>query len=138
MAAMTEGTIDSAPQGRSRPLAPSRPLALGVRRGLAHRCPACGEGRLYRSYLKVDDACEACDHALGEYPADDGPAYLTILLIGHLIVAPLLLFPFIWEWPAQYVLPMTLIPVAALILLVLPRVKGAFLGVLWATKAARG
>jgi len=108
---------------------------LGIKRGLAHRCPECGEGRLYRSYLKIEDFCEACGHALGHYRADDGPAYLTILLIGHLIVAPLLLFPFIWEWPAQYVLPMTLIPIAALILLVLPRVKGAFLGVLWATRS---
>jgi len=129
---MTEGTIQTI---ETAPPAGARPLWLGVRRGLMHRCPNCGEGRLYRSYLKIDEFCEACGHALGEYRADDGPAYLTILLIGHLIVAPLLLFPFIWQWPAQYVLPMTLIPVALLILLVLPRIKGAFVGVLWATKA---
>ncbi|HEX6859671.1 MAG TPA: DUF983 domain-containing protein [Caulobacteraceae bacterium] len=113
---------------------PSRPLGLGLRRGLAHRCPACGKGRLYRAYLKVEDLCSECGHALGQYRADDGPAYLTILLIGHLVVAPLLLFPFIWQLPVIYVLPMTLIPLALLILLLLPRIKGAFLGVLWATR----
>lgn len=121
---------DSAPQGRVRP------LWLGVKRGLAHRCPECGEGRLYRDYLKIDDVCETCGHPLGDYRADDGPAYITILLVGHLVVAPLLLFPFIWEWPAAVVVPLTLGPLAALVLMALPRVKGAFLGALWATKAA--
>lgn len=131
MAQMTDGTI--APT--TTPKAHGRPLMLGLKRGLAHRCPNCGKGRLYRAYLKVEENCEVCGHANGAYRADDGPAYLTILLIGHLVVAPLLLFPFIWEWPAQYVLPLTLIPIALLILAVLPRIKGAFIGVLWATKA---
>ena len=84
MAAMSDGVIDSVTESGARP------LGLGLRRGVAHRCPACGKGRLYRGYLKVEDSCEACGHALGDYRADDGPAYLTILLIGHLIVAPLL------------------------------------------------
>jgi len=112
-----------------------RTLWLGVRRGLAHRCPDCGRGRLYHRYLKVDDACEVCGHPLGEYRADDGPAYVTILLVGHLVVAPLLLLPFIWQWPTSVVLPMTLIPLAILVLIALPRVKGAFLGAMWAAKA---
>ena len=110
------------------------PFWLGVRRGLAHRCPECGKGRLYRDYLKIEDSCEVCAHPLGEYRADDGPAYITILLVGHLVVAPLLLFPFIWQWPAAVVVPLTLGPLAALVLMTLPRVKGAFLGALWATK----
>lgn len=115
--------------------APSPTLGLGVKRGLQHRCPACGEGRLYAKYLKVDVSCEACGHPLGDYRADDGPAYLTILLIGHLIVAPLLLFPFIWQWPAWAVLPLTLIPLAAAVLLMLPRIKGAWVGMMWAMRA---
>ena len=130
---MTESTMAS-PQ-ESAPDTHDRPLWLGVRRGLAHRCPECGQGRLYRDYLKIEDACEVCGHALGRYRADDGPAYVTILLVGHLVVAPLLFFPFIWEWPAAIVVPLTLGPLAALVLMTLPRVKGAFLGALWATKA---
>jgi uncharacterized protein (DUF983 family) len=127
---MTDEAVSTATQ---KPAA--HPVVTGLKRGLAHRCPACGEGRLYRAYLKADDSCEACGHALSAYRADDGPAYLTILLIGHLVVAPLLLFPFIWQWSAAVVLPLTLIPLALLILAVLPRIKGAFIGVLWATKA---
>lgn len=107
-------------------------FAAALVRGLRGRCPACGEGRLFWRYLKVSPRCQACDHDLGRYPADDGPAYFTILLVGHLVVAPLLLFPIIWEAPAALVLPATLIPLAGLTLAVLPRVKGAFIGALYA------
>lgn len=99
-------------------------------RGLRGRCPHCGEGRLYWKYLKVEPRCEACGCDLARYPADDGPAYFTILIVGHLIVGPLLFFPIIWKAPAMYVVPATLIPLAAATLLLLPRVKGAFIGVL--------
>jgi len=108
------------------------PLLTGLKRGLLHRCPNCGDGHLYTRYLKVDPECEACGHELGSYPADDGPAYFTILLVGHLFVAPLLFFHWIWEAPPMLVAPMTLIPLAGLTLLLLPRVKGGVIGALWA------
>jgi uncharacterized protein (DUF983 family) len=110
------------------------PMLVGLARGVRHRCPNCGEGRLYRAYLKVEPVCEACGHELGSYPADDGPAYFTILLVGHLIVAPLLFFRWIWEASPLIVAPLTLIPLAALTLLLLPRVKGAVIGALWAIR----
>ena len=113
---------------------PSPSLLTGLKRGLLHRCPNCGDGRLYMRYLKVDPECEACGHELGCYPADDGPAYFTILLIGHLVVAPLLFFPWIWEASPLVVAPLTLIPLAALTLALLPRVKGGVIGALWAIK----
>lgn len=106
--------------------------AEAMLRGLRHRCPSCGEGKLYWRYLKVEPQCQACHHDLAQYPADDGPAYFTILLVGHLIVAPLLLFPVIWQAPAYYVLPATLIPLCALTLALLPRIKGAVIGLLYA------
>jgi uncharacterized protein (DUF983 family) len=103
-------------------------------RGLKGRCPHCGQGKLYWRYLKVEPTCRACGHDLARYPADDGPAYFTILIVGHLIVAPLLLFPVIWQAPTAIVLPATLIPLAGVTLLLLPRVKGAFIGLLHALK----
>ena len=102
----------------------------GFVRGLRGKCPHCGEGRLFWKYLKVSPTCEACNHNLAQYPADDGPAYFTILIVGHLLVAPLLFFPIIWQAPAMYILPATLIPLCVLTLLLLPRVKGAFIGVM--------
>jgi uncharacterized protein (DUF983 family) len=109
----------------------------GMTRGLRGRCPHCGEGRLFYRYLKVSPACPACGEDLARYPSDDGPAYFTILLVGHLIVAPLLFFPIIWEAPALIMVPATLIPLTVLTLLILPRTKGAVIGLLYALKVRR-
>lgn len=128
---MSEPASDTAPQASE-----IRPFMTGLKRGLRHRCPNCGEGKLYTGYLKIAPACAACRHDLSVYRADDGPAYFTILLVGHLVVAPLLLFPFIWQKPAWFVLLVTLIPLTTLILLLLPRVKGAFVGGLWSIRPA--
>jgi uncharacterized protein (DUF983 family) len=95
------------------------------------RCPDCGQGPLFSRYLKVEPVCQACGHELAAYPADDGPAYFTILIVGHLVIAPLLLFPFVWEVSAWIVMPLTVIPLLLLTLLLLPRIKGAFIGALW-------
>ena len=105
-----------------------------MKRGLMHRCPHCGEGRLYRAYLKVADACPACGHELGQYRADDGPAYFTILLVGHLVIAPLLCFSFIWTTPPEIVVPVVLGLIGVVTLVSLPFIKGAFIGVQWATR----
>ena len=107
-------------------------------RGLKGRCPNCGDGKLYWSYLKVEPRCNSCGHDLTRYPADDGPAYFTILIVGHLIVAPLLFFSIIWQAPTMYVLPATLIPLAIVTLALLPRVKGAFIGLLYAIAHKEG
>ena len=112
-----------------------RPFASGFSRGLKGRCPNCGQGRLFRGYLKVSPTCEACGHATGEYRADDGPAYFTVLLVGHLFIAPIVLLPFIHEW-SPALLCAVLLPSVALISLALLRVaKGGLIGVLWSTRA---
>jgi uncharacterized protein (DUF983 family) len=110
-----------------------RPLGAGMRRGALMRCPNCGEGKLYRKYLKVKP-CDACGHDNVQYPADDGPAYVTILLVGHLVIAPLLLFEFIWKSPAALVVGTTLPALAVLILAVLPVIKGAWIGMMWSRR----
>ncbi len=117
--------------------APKNPLLRAMSRGLRGRCPQCGEGRIFYRYLKVSPVCNVCELELDRFPADDGPAYFTILLVGHLIVAPILMFPIIWQAPAAIVVPATLIPLAGLTLLILPRVKGAVIGALYALRVRR-
>ena len=107
-------------------------LGEGLLRGVKGRCPNCGEGRIYRAYLKVNPACPHCGHDLAQYRADDAPAYLTILIVGHLVVAPLLAFPFILSWPVWLVVGTTLPALAILVLVLLPRIKGAVIGFHWA------
>lgn len=116
----------------------AHPLIPSVFRGARGRCPACGEGRMFWRYLKVSSRCPKCDHDLARYRADDGPAYLTILLVGHLVVAPLLLFPVVWESPAVYSVPVLLGSLAAITLLALPAVKGGWIGLMYALGMKEG
>jgi uncharacterized protein (DUF983 family) len=117
----------------------SHRAAIGVSmlRGLRGRCPNCGEGKLFYRYLKVEPVCQTCGHDLDRYPSDDGPAYFTILITGHLVVVPLLLFPIIWKSPPAIVVPCLLVPLAAFTLMFLPRVKGAVIGLHYALKISR-
>ena len=108
------------------------PLRRSVLRGLSHKCPACGQGQLFGRYLKVQPQCARCDHELALYPADDGPAYLTIILIGHLIIAPLLIFPIIWQSDPRYSLPIILGVLTVITLSALPRIKGGWIGLMYA------
>ncbi len=112
------------------------PLARSIGRGLSHRCPACGEGQMFGRYLKVQPHCARCDHELALYPADDGPAYLTILLIGHLIIAPLLIFPIIWESDPRISLPIILSALTVITLLLLPRIKGGWVGLMYSLQVS--
>ncbi|MDB5439731.1 MAG: hypothetical protein JWM33_2158 [Caulobacteraceae bacterium] len=125
---MTLAQTDNAP----------RPIALGLGRGLKERCPNCGEGKLYFAYLKVNPTCSACGHDLSAYRADDGPAYFTILIVGHLVLAPILLLDFLIKASLWVVIPSVLIGLTVVVLLILPRIKGAFIGILWATRANHG
>jgi len=109
----------------------AHPLRRSVTRGLKGRCPSCGQGRVFWRYLKVCDSCEACGCELARYPADDGPAYLTILVVGHLIVAPLLFFPIVWRSPAIYSVPIALCSLTAVTLLALPVIKGGWIGLMY-------
>ena len=59
---------------------------VAIGRGLAGRCPACGNAALFRSYLSVVPCCAACNAALGDVPADDAPPYLTIFFAAHPVV----------------------------------------------------
>lgn len=111
-----------------------RPTGQAMLRGALSRCPACGEGKLFRSFLKVADHCPACNEALHHQRADDGPAYLTILLVSHL-GAPLLLACYVaWRPSAMTMICTFGLGAIILSLLLLPRIKGAFVGLQWARR----
>ncbi|HEV2364889.1 MAG TPA: DUF983 domain-containing protein [Caulobacteraceae bacterium] len=92
---------------------------------------------MFWRYLKVWEACPACGHDLDAYPSDDGPAYFTILIVGQLVIAPLMLLPAVWTAPVAIVVPATLVPLGALTLVLLPRIKGAVIGLHYALRVTR-
>ena len=80
-----------------------RPRLPAMMRGWRQKCPNCGAGPLLFNYLKVHDHCTVCEQEFQHHRADDGPAYLTILLVGHLM-APLLHIVFVQFRPEPIVL----------------------------------
>ncbi len=118
---------DSAP-GEDRP---AKPAAI---RGFKRRCPNCGQGALFDGYLKVARTCPTCGEELHHHRADDGPAYMTILIVGHLL-APTLLIVFTKLRPDPMVTATFFtIGTVALSLYLLPRLKGMLVGIQWAKR----
>ena len=113
---------------------PDRRHLLSMKRGMRGRCPCCGEGKLFRAFLKVNEICPSCGEELFHHRADDLPAYLVIVIVGHIVV-PLALAietrfsPSIMLQLAIY-LPITFISS----LLLLQPVKGTVVGLQWACR----
>jgi uncharacterized protein (DUF983 family) len=111
---------------------PQRNVWTAMKRGFLCRCPNCGEGKLFRAFLKTADHCPECSQDFTGHRADDLPAYLVIVVVGHIVV-PMALWietnfsPSVALQLAVY-LPFTL--VASLLLL--QPVKGAVVGLQWA------
>ena len=111
-----------------------RPLRPAMLRGWRRRCPACGEGHMFEGYLKVRANCPSCGEDLSHHRADDGPAYLTILIVGHLM-APLIMVAFVEFRPSPLVLASAFSAgCVALSLYLLPRLKGVIVGIQWAKR----
>lgn len=111
-----------------------RPLKPALLRGWRRRCPNCGAGPMMRGYLKVRDACPVCNEPLHHQRADDGPAYLTILIVGH-VVAPVLLYSFVrWRPDPMVLAGVFTVGTVALSLFLLPRLKGALVALQWAKR----
>ena len=111
-----------------------RELGQAVWRGWKRRCPACGTGPMMKNYLTVRESCTVCTEDMHHQRADDGPAYLTILVVGH-VMAPLLGAAWV-AWrpdPAVLATAFAIWTVAASLWL-LPRFKGMMVGFQWAKR----
>jgi uncharacterized protein (DUF983 family) len=114
------------------PVREQRSLWKSIGNGVMCRCPNCGKGKLFRSYLKINDTCSECGEKLSSARADDFPPYIAIFIVGHVLVGWMLhaemsgpVDPMFYVW--------TMIPAAILLpLIMLPSIKGAVVGLQWA------
>lgn len=111
---------------------PERPLWNAMLRGALGKCPHCGEGRLFSAFLKTVEKCEYCGEEMHHHRADDLPAYLVVVIVGHVVVGAFMAIEAAstlstWQHLAIW------IPLTILSALVLIRpVKGAVVGLQWA------
>ena len=110
----------------------TRPLGQAMKRGLLSRCPNCGDGKLFRSFLRPVANCSVCDEDYTAQRADDLPAYLTVLIVGHVVIALFMMVEnmgglSLWGHLAIWG-PVTILMSLAL----LQPMKGATIGLQWA------
>lgn len=111
-----------------------RDLRTALIRGVKGKCPACGEARLFGRFLKPVDHCPACGQSWAHQRADDLPAYLVVLILGHVLV------PFVVAANLRFDMPMwvqmTMWPGLALLLamLMIQPAKGAVIALQWARR----
>lgn len=85
----TQPNID--PVAATPELAGRRPSSLAA--GLTCRCPRCGEGKLFRGYLRIAPRCEVCGLDFSFADPADGPAFFVMTGVSLLVVA-------VWGWSA--------------------------------------
>ena len=114
-----------------QPASLPRNFSESVWRGLRARCPRCGGGALFTRFLKPADRCGACGQDWSHQRADDFPAYIAILVTGHLLA------PFIIMLALDYdlgpgAMAAILLPLAVAMLLgMLQPAKGAVIAAQW-------
>ena len=132
---INRGTTMSSPVSSPSAKTSERSVFPAIFNGFRRRCPQCGEGALLTGYLKPVGSCSTCGEDFSKISADDGPAWATLLVLGHVVV-PLMLY-----LGRDDTVPIWLaIGVLMLVMLVgvyftLPRAKGVFIALIWATGA---
>jgi len=114
--------------------AETRNVWLAMKRGFGGRCPRCGDGKLFRAFLKVANNCTACGLDFTPHRADDLPAYLVIVIVGHLVVPMVLLIETAFSPPVALQLAIYLPLTLVLSLVLLQPVKGTIVGLQWALR----
>ena len=109
---------------------PRPAFGQAIGRGLAGRCPVCGQGRIFNGFLRVAEECSHCHAPLGRVRADDAPPYFTIFIVGHIVIPLMLWSERAHTWPV-WVMAAIFLPLTAVLALALIRpVKGATVGLL--------
>jgi len=105
--------------------------AQALWRGFMMRCPNCGTGKLFGRFLKVVDHCPVCGEEFSHHRADDFPAYVVILVVGHAMVPGVLAVEIDYAPPMwlEFLILLPLIITSALALL--QPAKGAIVGLQW-------
>ncbi len=106
------------------------PMLTALWRGLAARCPACGNGRLFAGWLRVTPVCGACNAPLGLIRADDAPPYFTVFIVAHLAIGALVATDRLVLLPVSTELMIFVPGTLALTALLMRPVKGTTVGLM--------
>ena len=100
----------------------SSSVSQAALRGLACKCPRCGEGKLYAGFLTLRPSCDACGLDYAFIDAGDGPAVFIIMIAGFIVVGAALVVEMKYQRPfwvhaalwAPLILATTLLPLRSM------------------------
>jgi uncharacterized protein (DUF983 family) len=111
-----------------------RPAFRSLWRGFRGRCPQCGEGRLFRAFLKPVAECAVCGEDMSHQRADDFPPYATMVIVGHMLVPAMATVILLTDLPIALHLAIWLPLIGIATIALLQPVKGAIIGLQWALR----
>lgn len=117
--------------GRSAEDMERPPFGVALLRGWRRLCPQCGAASAFSGYLKLKPVCPRCGAGLGRLRADDFPPYVTIVIVGHIVVPLILVAEKALEPPTWLHMAVWPALTFAMVLALLRPVKGAILGLMW-------
>lgn len=100
-------------------------------RGLAARCPRCGQGKLFSGFLRQVDRCSVCGEPLQSYKVGLLLPFVVIMIVGSVIILVMLDMELNQRASPGFYLA-ALVPLAALLPIAIIRpAKGAIIGLFW-------
>lgn len=102
-----------------------------VVRGVRKTCPNCGEGELFGGYIKQVPECTACGEVLSHIQADDAPPWLTIFIVGHVMISLVMHLETTYKIPVLWEIAGVLSLAVVLTGVLLPICKGIVIAIMW-------
>jgi len=113
-------------------------VAQTVLRGLACKCPRCGQGKLYAGFLNLRPTCDRCGLDYAFIDSGDGPAVFIMFLAGFIVVGAALVTEVVYR-PPFWVHAMLWLPLILIVTLgPLRPMKGLMIALQYHHKAAEG
>ena len=103
-------------------------------KGLRGNCPSCGETKIFSGGLKIADQCSVCHEEFHHHRADDLPAYLNIFVVGHIVVAMIMIalkYDVVGMWTGMFI---TIAAAIVISIAMMRPLKGMVVGAQWAMR----
>ena len=107
-------------------------------RGLASKCPRCGNGKLYAGFLNLRPRCESCGLDYAFIDSGDGPAIFLIMIAGAIVVGSALIVEIKYQPPFWLHAALWLPLILATTLLPMRSMKSLLIALQYRHKAAPG
>lgn len=113
---------------------PVSPFAAGI----GGKCPRCGRGALFKSYIGLNERCAHCGLDFSGADSGDGPAVFVMFIVGFIAVAVAFVARFVFFAPILTAFLLSAGVAIALSLVLLRPFKATLIALQFRHKAEQG